>query len=240
MPAPRGRTDPVEEHRDSRHSAYRQLRERIVQGRLAPGSRLVESEIARHLGLSRTPVRAALERLRQEGYITATEGIRPTRTIVAPLTNEDAKEIYEIVGHIEGLAAREAAGKPKGIRRELVTEMRLLNRQMLAASKVRSPDPELIHELDDAFHLAYVNAGAERRLLALHRAIKPQAERYSVIYTGTLMSEVHTSAAEHEAIAEAIYRGDPAGAQGAVESNWRNASVRLTWVIGSIGERGTW
>ncbi|HET7564995.1 MAG TPA: GntR family transcriptional regulator, partial [Gemmatimonadaceae bacterium] len=49
--------------------AYEQLRTLIVHGRLAPGSRVIESDIAERLGVSRTPVRSALHRLQQEGYI---------------------------------------------------------------------------------------------------------------------------------------------------------------------------
>ncbi|NNM33689.1 MAG: GntR family transcriptional regulator, partial [Gemmatimonadetes bacterium] len=50
--------------------AYERLRELIVRGRLAPGSRLIETEVAERLGLSRTPVRGAFQRLTQEGYVT--------------------------------------------------------------------------------------------------------------------------------------------------------------------------
>lgn len=227
-------------HGESPLEAYRQLRERIVHGRLAPGSRLVESEIAARLGVSRTPVRAALERLRQEGYIVSAKSTRLARATVAPLTDEDAHEIYQIVGHVEGLAAREAVDRPRPLRRAAVREMRRLNREFLAAARAQVPDSDHLHDLDDAFHQCYVDLGAGTRLLALHSAIKPQAERYGRIYTSTLISEVGTSAAEHEAIAAAIDAGDPDAAQHAVETNWRNASIRLKYAISIIGERGTW
>jgi DNA-binding GntR family transcriptional regulator len=224
-------------------SVYEQLRDRIVRGRLAPGIRLVESEIAALTGVSRTPVRAALERLRQEGYIvgtSTTSGARLGRAIVAPLTNEDAREIYMIVAQIEGLAAREAATKPRELRRLMVRDMRRSNDEFRAAARARMPNSDQLHDLDDAFHHRYVEAGAGPRLLALHSAVKPQAERYGRIYTSTLASEVGTSAAEHDAIIHALEVGDPEGAQLAVQTNWNNAAKRLERVINAVGERGTW
>jgi DNA-binding GntR family transcriptional regulator len=214
-----------------------------VRGRLAPGIRLVESEIAALTGVSRTPVRAALERLRQEGYITGAStasGARLGRAIVAPLTNEDAREIYMIVAQIEGLAAREAAMKPREVRRIMVRDMRQSNSEFRATAKARMPDSDHLHDLDDAFHQRYVEAGAGPRLLAFHSAVKPQAERYGRIYTSTLISEVGTSAAEHDAIIHALEVGDADEAQRAVQTNWQNAAKRLERVINAVGERGTW
>jgi len=221
-------------------AVYQQLRERIVRGRLAPGSRLVEREVAARLGVSRTPVRAALERLTQEGYIVATGSALLARSTVAPLTNDDAREIHMIVAQIEGLAAREAAAKPKAVRLAMTKEMRQLNAQFSKAAQARLPDSDRLHDLDDAFHQRYVNVGAGPRLRTLHAAVKPQAERYGRIYTSTLVSEVVTSVAEHEAIVKALEAGDGAKAQRAVQTNWENAAERLARVINAVGERGAW
>jgi DNA-binding GntR family transcriptional regulator len=221
-------------------AVYQQLRERIVRGRLAPGSRLVEREVAARLGVSRTPVRAALERLTQEGYIVATGSALLARSTVAPLTNDDAREIHMIVAQIEGLAAREAAAKPKAVRLAMTKEMRQLNAQFSKAAQARLPDSDRLHDLDDAFHQRYVDVGAGPRLRTLHAAVKPQAERYGRIYTSTLVSEVVTSVAEHEAIVKALEAGDGAKAQRAVQTNWENAAERLARVINAVGERGAW
>jgi DNA-binding GntR family transcriptional regulator len=225
---------------ESAMAVYQQLRERIVRGKLAPGSRLVEREVAARLGVSRTPVRAALERLRQEGFVIGAGSLLLTRVTVAPLTTDDAREIHMIVAQIEGLAAREAAAKPQAVRQAMTREMRQINGQFSKAAQVRLPDSDLLHDLDDAFHQRYVDVGAGPRLLALHNAVKPQAERYGRIYTSTLVSEVATSVAEHEAIIKALEAGDGAKAQRAVQTNWENAAERLAQVINAIGERGAW
>ena len=75
-------------------AAYEQIREMILKGSLAPGARIMESELAEHVGMSRTPVRSALHRLQQGGYVRALDGGKKAKLIVAPLTKEDAREIY--------------------------------------------------------------------------------------------------------------------------------------------------
>lgn len=220
--------------------AYEQLRELIVSGRLAPGTRVVESDIAARLGVSRTPARSALHRLQAEGYVTPTDRKKEQRLVVAPLTQEDARELFHIVGQLEGLAARGAAERPTGEREALAAKLRRLNDELAEAARARRPNPMRIFDLDTAFHRAYVVGGAGARLLALHDAIKPQSERYIRLYISSLVDEIDTSVAEHAVIIEHIAGGRPQKAQAAVDTNWRNAASRLATVIAAVGERGSW
>ena len=220
--------------------AYDQLRQMIVWGRLAPGTRIVEAEIAKRLGVSRTPTRSAIHRLQQEGYVIPLDRAKEGRLIVAPLTQEDALELFEIVGQLEGLAARGAAMLGTKPRAALVQRLRRLNTDLGAAARDRRPDPMGIFELDMAFHRTYVEAGSGPRLLALHDATKPQAERYVRLYITSLIDEIATSVGEHNVIVQAIDAADGPTAQRAVDSNWKNAATRLAKVIQSLGERGSW
>lgn len=220
--------------------AYEQLRELIVWGRLAPGSRIIESDIAERLGVSRTPVRSALHRLQQEGYIAGIGRQKEQRLVIAPLTQDDARELFEIVGALEGLAARGAAELGDAPRATLVADLRQLNDKLAETAKASRPEPIRIFDLDTSFHRRYVEAGAGPRLLALHDAVKPQAERYIRLYTSALVDEIGRSVTEHETIIERIAAGSADGAQRAVERNWRNAAGRLSRVIATLGERGSW
>ncbi|HEY7877744.1 MAG TPA: GntR family transcriptional regulator [Gemmatimonadaceae bacterium] len=220
--------------------AYEQLRDLIISGRLAPGSRIIESDIAERLGVSRTPVRSALHRLQQEGYITGVGRQKEQRLVIAPLTQEDARELFEIIGAIEGLAARDAAAVAPPQRGALVAQLHQINVKLSEASRPGHPDPLRIFDLDMSFHRRYVEAGAGPRLLALHDAIKPQAERYVRLYTSALVDEIGRSVTEHDAIIEKIDAANADAAQRSVERNWRNAAVRLSKVIASLGERGSW
>ena len=80
-----------------------ELRQSIIAGRLAPGSRLVERELTAMMGVSRTVVREALRQLESEGLISIVPNKGP---IVRQLTVEEAKELYSIRAVLEGLAAR--------------------------------------------------------------------------------------------------------------------------------------
>src|SRR5690348_10556146 len=163
---------------------YSALREGIVRGTLAPGARLVEVEIAKRLGVSRTPVREALTRLEREGYVATPSGKR-ARPMVAPLTKDDVSELLYIVGDLEGLAARRAALLAPPARRTLLKALTRINESFLRAAKKRA-DFNRLYEADEEFHRKYVEAGAGPRLRALHEAVKPQAERYIRMYVSLL------------------------------------------------------
>ena len=164
---------------------------------------------------------------------------RDQRLIVTPLTQTDGREVFVIVGHLEGLAAREAASLPADKRRVLARKLREINRELGVAARTRGAHAQAF-ELDQAFHRGYVEDVVGPRLLALHRAIKPQSERYTRLYVNVLMDELPTSVKEHEEIIRGIAAGNPEAAQSAVETNWRNAAYRLDHLIAALGERGIW
>lgn len=226
---------------DSRPTqVYERLRSLIVGGQIAPGTRLVEVDIAARLNVSRTPVRAALQRLQQEGYVLLSPGLQQARQVVAPLTQDDARELFHLVGELEALAAEGAAGLTPGVRRALVADLRTLNRQLDREAKKTRPDHGRIQDLDERFHARYVEVGAGPRLSALHTAVKPQAQRYERLYISMLSGEIATSVAEHDDIVRAIGAGDAQTAHETVRTNWRNAAERLAAAITRTGERGAW
>ncbi len=221
--------------------AYRELRELIVSGRLAPGTRLVETTAAKRLGVSRTPVRSAFHRLQREGYAVAgNEDGERQRLVVAPITADDAADLFHIVGEIEGLAGFYAAGMEHRRRSLLVAELERINGKLLVESQAKPPDAYTAFQLDASFHRRYVVESAPPRLLALHDAIKPQAERYARLYVTALTNELGLSVAEHEVIVGAIRDGDANAAQRAIQINWRNAARRVGGVITEWGESGSW
>lgn len=219
---------------------YRTLRDLIVRGRLAPGSRIIEADVAARLRVSRTPIRAALLRLQREGYVVELGDGRRARLMIAPLTASDAADLFDLVGEVEGLAGRYAAQLEGRQRGRLVAELTAVNGDIRREGEKARPDGNLWYRLDETFHRTYVEAAARTRLLNWHDAIKPQAEHYARVYVSALVDEIATSVEEHAAIVEAIGAGDADRAQRAVQTNWRNAAVRLSRVIGSVGERGSW
>ena len=218
---------------------YDSLRNMIVRGQLAPGARIVETEVAERFGISRTPVRAAFQRLEREGYVFASP-THQARITVAPLTREDVGELLEIVGELEGLAARSAARLSDSERERLAKELTTLNADFRRAASARGAQPGKLYELDEKFHRRYVEAGAGARLRSLHEAVKPQAERYIRMYIALLLDTVATAGTEHDAIVDAIRTGNATAAQRAVQTNWRHAADRLVRAIDVMGEQGNW
>jgi DNA-binding GntR family transcriptional regulator len=228
-------TDPVYAGRMHASEPYERLRDLIVRGRLAPGGRLIETDVAKRLGVSRTPVREALRRLQQEGYVRAEQGGHQARLSVAPLTRADAEELLAIVGALEGLAAAQAARLESRERTLLAKDLGRLNASFGAA---HAEDLDALYRHDEEFHHRYVLAAGGARLIAMHDAIKPQAERYIRMYIGLLSSDVSSSVREHAAVIDAIGSGRPSAAERAVRANWRHATDRIARVIDLAGELG--
>lgn len=218
-----------------------QIRATIVHGRLAPGSRIVESELAERLGVSRTPVRGALHMLQREGYIAPTAaGKRKVRLVVTPLTQDDARELYSIVGRLEGLAGLAAAELRAEEKKGLVKKLKGFNDELRTLAGEGRGDPNRIFDLDMNFHQTIVDAGSGPRLYTLHAAIKPQTERYWRLYASAILDQLNASVDEHLLIIQAIGNGDGEAAERALRVNWENGAARLCRVIETLGERGSW
>jgi DNA-binding GntR family transcriptional regulator len=226
-------------HGTSVLAALEQVRALIVSGKLSPGTWIVEGDLARRLDLSRTPTRAALQWLQQEGYVREHRTSNKSRMIVSPLTKEDANELYSIIGHLEGLAGRITAALPKSERMAIVRKLKALNQDLIAV-KENSSKQTTIFDLDSEFHRLVVTSGAGPRLLAWHRAIEPQVERYWRLYASSIMSNLQYSIDEHDDIIRALADGDLDRTERSLQINWENGCERLGHVIDMFGERGIW
>jgi DNA-binding GntR family transcriptional regulator len=226
--------------KEATSSAYRRVRDLIVSGRLAPGAPLVEAELSQRLGMSRTPVRAALQRLQQEGFVTASRAGTMLRAMVAPLTADDMREVFLMVGALESAAARLAACLDQARRESLAASLERTANDLRDASSARPPDVVRAHDLHLRFHRACSDAAAGPRLRAELDVLQPQAERYQRVYTSAMVHGSDEAAREHAAIVDAVRAGDQDGAEGAVTRNWRASAERYGQVVTILGERGNW
>jgi DNA-binding GntR family transcriptional regulator len=225
--------------REATSSAYQRLRELIVSGRLAPGVPLVETELSQGLGVSRTPVRAALQRLQQEGLVASSRAGRMLRAIVAPLTADDMREVFLMTGALEAAAGRLAAGIAQPRRGQLADEMARLAGALHASASSRPPDLVRAQELHALFHRRLA-AAAGPRLVAELEVLGPQAERYERVYASEIVSAFDEAAREHAAIVDALREGDADAVEAAVARNWRGSAERYGQVVTILGERGNW
>lgn len=176
--------------------AYDLILEAIDSHVYTPGDRLVESELAERFGVSRTPVREALQRLETQSLLT-----RDGRSlIVASLDHSQLSELYVVRGELEGLAARLAS------RHATPEEVRVL-KDMLEADKSLVDDPEGLSRANRRFHkqihLASHNRFLVQQLDLVYRSMALLAST-SIKAEGRGVDTL----SEHEAIVQAIEAGD--------------------------------
>ena len=151
------RHSPASPRRDGSHAsaAYQQLFESIRRGELAPGSRILEVQLAEQLGISRTPVRDAVQRLEAEGLL-----VHAPRTglVVRQLSKRDIIELYAMRAVLEGAAARMAA---QHVSDAEITELEELNQAMSDAVG----DVNAMVDANRDFHLSLYHAARNPFLL---------------------------------------------------------------------------
>ena len=213
---------------------YESIRDLIIRGRFAAGYRVRESEMAQRFGVSRTPVREALARLLQEGYLAPVSTGRRTELIVAPLSAETVRELWGIIGALEGYAVEAVAELPDIRRQAVADDLKRHNLELRQAAAERPRNPDKLFELQTAFHVRFVYETAGPRLRTLYEGVRQHVQRYEWVYGTQAGAEYEPSTAEHQKIIEAIRVGDAAAAKTAVESHWKNAAKRTVAVIEEI------
>lgn len=201
------------ESRTSPKDAYDLILEAIDTGIYKPGDRLVESELAERFGVSRTPIREALQRLETQSLLT-----RDGRSlIVASLDHSQLAELYVVRGELEGLAARLAA------RHATPEEVRVL-REMLDADQALVNDPDAMSRANRRFHkqihLASHNRFLVQQLDLVHRSMALLAST-SIAADGRPQDTLK----EHAQIVAAIEAGDGEAADHALRDHISKAFV---------------
>lgn len=191
----------------------RALREAILLGRLRPGERLVQDELAAELGVSRQPVREALRCLESEGLI---EPLAQRGFVVRECREEDVRENYHLRGLLESEAARLAAQRMGP--REL-QELRSVHRAMVEA--VAGHDRDLMVELNAHFHRLVHEAS---RMPTLVRLINQLWAGRGVFTPLFIPGRAARSVEEHRALLEALEARDPEGAARAMAEHIRRAA----------------
>ena len=204
--------------------AYTLILEAIEGGTYKPGDRLVESELAERLGVSRTPVREALQRLETQAMLT-----RDGRSlIVATLDHNQLAELYAVRSELEGLAARLAA------RHATPEEVRVLQSMVAEDRALLGGDPRALSRANKRFHkqihLASHNRFLVQQLDLVHRSMALMA---NTSFAAEGRDEV--ALAEHDQIVSAIANGDGEAADQALRTHISRAfETRLRVEAGEL------
>ena len=199
--------------RSEQRDAYVLILEAIDVGIYKPGSRLVESELAERFGVSRTPIREALQRLETQSLLT-----RDGRSlVVASLDHNQMAELYVVRTELEGLAARLAAQHASE------EEIDVLQ-QMVGADRTWTHDASALSRSNKRFHkqlhLASHNRFLVQQLDLVHRSM-------ALLATTSLAVEGRGAVAldEHQAIVTAISERNGAAAYQAVRQHLSQAFI---------------
>lgn len=190
--------------------AYLQIRAMILSGALTPGSQIREERLAESCGVSRTPVRDALNRLETELLIRRSES---QRSFVANWSIDDVEDAFILREMLEGLAARRAAQR---IRADQLQTLRGLNTAIGQSVHSNPPDISLFLEHNRQFHAIILDAAASPRLAAALTQLieQPVVWRTAQNYDAENLLRSHR---EHDELLAAFARGD---------GNWAEAVMR--------------
>ena len=189
----------LQNHRPLREIVYEELKRQILVGEIAPGTRMMEVELADVMGVSRTPVREAIRKLEKEGLVT----IEPRKGAYASnISIKDMVDVLEVRQGLEGMAAAIASGK--------ITERQkadLLNVVEKYKAAVESANIEEIIKYDEEFHSMIISISGNKTLMQVFSTVQELALRFRYIYYDDF-NRYESMPREHQLIEEAIMSGD--------------------------------
>lgn len=206
------------------HSAYSKIKSKITQNKITPGENILEHEIAKSLGMSRTPVREALLRLEVEGLIEIIprHGIR-----VLPISQEDMREIYEIFISLEPIVAQNLA-KKGDLKKKDLDELEKSTNDMEEA--LFKDDLAAWADADLKFHQKLVELHGNKRLINILNIFRDQTHRVRIL-TRHLRKHPMESVENHREIIKHIREGNPDKAYEAVKKHRGRTAEELLKIL---------
>ncbi len=190
-----------------------------MERKIQPGQRIVERAIARECDMSKTPVREALQRLKDIGLVS---GDFKNGVYVNSISGKDAIEIFDLREVLEGLSARLAA---QHVDAESLQEIRdILDESRIAMG---SGDARHYSELDQKFHFSMMHLAGNERLFEIYYRLRVQA---SILMRSSMCLPdrgMEMSLAEHMDIFRAMKEGDSAGCEDAARQHIINTRLAV-------------
>ncbi len=212
----------LDNYKPLRELVFEAIREAIITGHLKPGERLMEIQLAEELGVSRTPVREAIRKLEQEGFVVM---VPRKGAFVADISMKDIAEVFEIRGALEGLAAELAA------ERASEDELERLERLLVAIGEcIERHDVDGLIEKDTEFHDLLFSASHNERLVQILSVLREQIQRFRS-RTLRRIERMKVALEEHKAIVEALGRRDSELAKSLAEAHIESAHSSLMKLI---------
>ncbi|MBB3131626.1 DNA-binding GntR family transcriptional regulator [Paenibacillus rhizosphaerae] len=209
MPIPKSYSSPV--RMTAKERALSQIQRWIIDGTLQPGEKLVDAELAEALGVSRTPVREALQLLEVQGLVEMHPG-RDTR--VQTIEKDDILKMYATLAALHSLAAEAAAAH---IPAEQIEQLKGINADFAAA--IEQGQPYQAMELDEQFHNLIVDASDNAYVASFSASLQIHIRRFKYVFLAQPVSATAASVEEHARIIEAFEEKDRALAASVMKQN---------------------
>lgn len=204
---------------------YEHVKRAILDGRLAPGESLVEEPLAEQLGVSRTPLREALQRLVVDELIIR---LPNGRLQVAPLSVQQVKELFDVRSLLEGLVAKQAALR---ITPEAREQLRRVTEAIEAAAREGLTEAVSLH--GEEFHTMLYEFSGNRYATRLLTHLKDQVRRYRRIGPVVDAQRPEQASREHRHMFELIAAGQADGVEAAMREH---IAASLSAIVTSLSK----
>lgn len=219
----------LDNYKPLRELVFEAIREAIIDGRLKPGERLMEIQLADDLGVSRTPVREAIRKLELEGFVVM---IPRKGAYVADISLKEIADVFEIRGALEGLAAELAA--------ERATEDEIEHMERLLvelAEVIEQKALDRIVEIDTRFHEALYASSRNERLGQILNLLREQIQRFRT-RTMTHPARMKVALEEHRGMIEALSARDTEQARHLAQEHIHSAENSLMALLALDEKKG--
>lgn len=218
----------LDNYKPLREIVFESLREAIIHGRLKPGERLMEVQLAEEMGVSRTPVREAIRKLELEGFVVM---IPRKGAYVASISVKDIVDVFEVRAALEGLAAGLAAERATS---DELEDMERAVHHIYEVSNGR--DLGTLVEKDTVFHELIYKASRNQRLVQIVTHLKEQIQRFRTTSLAVPGRGKH-AVEEHKGIVEAISERNVELAASLAREHIENAEQLLLSAMGEEKEK---
>lgn len=219
----------LDDYKPLRELVFEAIREAIIDGRLKPGERLMEIQLAEDLGVSRTPVREAIRKLELEGFVVM---IPRKGAYVADISLKEISDVFEIRSALEGLAAELAAERASD---ERIEQMERCLVELSGVIEAR--DLKGIVEVDSCFHETLYASSRNERLSQILSLLREQIQRFRT-RTMTHPERMKVALDEHRAIVEAVAVRDAEQARRLAEEHIQSAENFLMTLLAQDEKKG--
>ena len=210
----------IEKRKTLKEQIVDSIKESIASGELRPGEKICETKMADELGISRTPLREAIQALESEGLLSV---IPRKGAVVSEFSSKDIEDIYEIKARLEGLAASLSA---KNLTKADLKSMVEINEQLKSMKLRGEQSVNRFFKTHNQFHDIFLKAAGNERLYQLNCQLLEPLKRFRLMSL-SIPGRFEESTAMHDSIIEAFAAGDAKKAERLVMKNVKAGGLAL-------------